>query len=87
MTDERILAVDLMSILNEAVAANLDGPTPVTFGEILYALRVCAAVVVSEMPVASRAGHIQAHIIQSAEMMGMPLIPMEVDMPEKGSMN
>jgi hypothetical protein len=59
----------------------------VSFGEILFALRVCAAVVVSEIPESHRTGYVQDHMMATAEMLGIPLIPMGVDAPDRGRMN
>jgi hypothetical protein len=87
MTHDRILAVDLTTLINEAVEKNIDGPNPISYGEILFALRVCAAVIIKDLPEHKRAQYIQSHMIHTAEMLGVPLIPMEVDMPDKESMN
>jgi hypothetical protein len=87
MTHDRILAVDLTTLINEAVKEHLHGDNPLTYGEILFALRVCAAVIINDLPEHKRAQYIQSHMIHSAEMLGVPLIPMEVDMPDKESMN
>lgn len=86
MTHDRILAVDITSLINQAVKENINGDNPLTYGEILFALRVCAAVI-NDLPEHKRAEYIQHHMIGSAEMLGVPLIPMEVDMPDKESMN
>jgi hypothetical protein len=87
MTHDRILAVDLTSLINDAVKANIDGENPLTYGEILFALRVCAAVIIADLPEEKRAAYVQSHMLGTAEMLGIPLIPMEVDMPDKESMN
>ncbi len=87
MTHDRILAVDLTELINETVRKHRDSDDPLTYGEILFALRVCAAVIINDMPERKRAEYIQSHMIHSAEMLGIPMIPMEVDMPDKESMN
>jgi hypothetical protein len=87
MSEDRILAVDLMNVLNAAVAEHRLSENAITYSEILFALRVCAAVVVSEIPESHRTGYVQDHMMQSAEMLGIPLIPMEVDAPDRGKLN
>lgn len=87
MTHDRILAVDLTNLINEAVKTHRDGDDPLTYGEILFALRVCAAVIINDLPEHKRAEYIQHHMIGSAEMLGIPLIPMEVDAPDRERMN
>src|SRR5688500_18244997 len=87
MSADRILAVDITSLINEAVKANIDGNNPLTYGEILFALRVCAAVIINDLPEEKRAAYVQSHMIGTAEMLGVPLIPMEVDMPSKERLN
>ena len=72
---------------NDAVTEHRDGENPLTYGEVLFALRVCAAVVVSDIPEAKRQDYVQQHLIGSAEMLGVPIIPMEVDAPDKSEMN
>jgi hypothetical protein len=87
MTHDRILAVDLTTLINEAVKDNLHGDNPISYGEILFALRVCAAVIINDLPEEKRAQYIQSHMIHTAEMLGVPLIPMEVDTPDREKMN
>jgi hypothetical protein len=87
MTHDRILAVDLTTLINEAVKEHLHSSDPLTYGEILFALRVCAAVIINDLPEEKRAAYVQSHMIATAEMLGVPLIPMEVDMPDKERMN
>ncbi len=82
MTHDRILAVDLTTLINEAVKENIDGDNPISYGEILFALRVCAAVIINDLPEEKRGQYIQSHMIGSAEMLGVPLIPIEADMEE-----
>ena len=82
MTHDRILAVSLTELINEAVKDNIDGENPVSYGEILFALRVCAAVIIADLPEHKRAEYIQLHMIHSAEMLGIPMIPIEADMEE-----
>ena len=87
MSDTRILAVDLTTLVNEKVKEALTTDSPITYGEILFALRVCAAVIINDLPEEKRAAYVQSHMISTAEMLGIPLIPMEVDMPDKERMN
>jgi hypothetical protein len=85
MTHDRILAVDLTTLINEAVKDNLHGDNPISYGEILFALRVCAAVIIKDLPEHKRGQYIQSHMIGTAEMLGVPLIPIEADMTEEGT--
>ena len=87
MSEDRVLAVDLTELINEAVAENLNGDNPISYSEILFALRVCAAVIINDLPEEKRAAYIQSHMIHSAEMLGIPLIPMEVETPDRERMN
>lgn len=87
MTHDRILAVDIMSTINEAIDDGLSTGDLVSFSELLYAIRVCTKVILDRIPEDRRADYLQAHMLHSAEMLGIPLIPMEVDMPDKESMN
>jgi hypothetical protein len=83
---DRILAVDLTSLINDAVKANIDGESAHLRRDPVW-LRVCAAVIIADLPEEKRAAYVQSHMLGTAEMLGIPLIPMEVDMPDKESMN
>jgi undecaprenyl pyrophosphate phosphatase UppP len=87
MSDVRIPAADLTILINEAVKQHLNSADPITYGEILFALRVCAAAIINDLPEHKRAQYIQSHMIGTAEMLGVPLIAQEIDMPDKESMN
>lgn len=87
MTSDRILAVDITKLINEAVQEHLDGANPLTYSEILFALRVCAAVIIHDLPEDKRAPYINAHMLGMAEMLGVPLVPVEVDAPDRERMN
>jgi hypothetical protein len=87
VTHDRILAVDITLLINEAVKKHHASDEPMTYGEILFALRVCAAVIINDLPEEKRAAYVQSHMLGTAEMLGIPLIPMEVDMPDRERMN
>ena len=87
MTNDRILAADIMVCINDEVEKHLQSEHPVTFGEIFHALRVCMAVTLDGLAPERRAEYVQHNMIALAQLMGIPLIPMEVDMPSKSEMN